>query len=68
MVNLQVSLSNLTLDADIPGDVMWSFIDGKHIVAVLHHDGLFVDRVDTCLDEEIDRGTEYFLIPGRTTQ
>ena len=61
MVNPQVSLldlSHLTLEAGIPGDVMWSLIDGKHIVSVPHHDGLFVDRIDGCLDEEIDGGTE----------
>ena len=59
MVNHHVSLLNLTLGADIPSDVMWSFIDGKHIVSVPHHDGLFVDRVDDCLDEEIDGGTAH---------
>ena len=48
-VNPQVSLLNLTLEAGIPGDVMWSLIDGKHIVSVPHHDVLFVDRVDGCL-------------------
>ena len=58
MVNPQVSLLNLTLDAGIPGDVMWSRIDSKHIVSVPHHDGLFVVRVDDWLDEEIDRGTD----------
>ena len=46
MVNPQVSLLNLTLEADIPGDIMRSIIDGKHILSVPHHDGLFVDRVD----------------------
>ena len=46
MVNPQVSLLNWTLEADIPGDVMWSLIDGKHIVSVPHQDGLFVNRVD----------------------
>ena len=30
----------------------------KNIVFMPHHDGLFVDRVDDCLDEEIHRGTE----------
>ena len=50
LVNPQVVLLNLTLDAGIPGDVMCSLIDGKHIVYVPHHDGLFVDRVDDCLD------------------
>ena len=50
MVNPQVSLLNLTLEADIPGDVMWSLIDDKHIVSVPHHDGLLVDRVDDGLD------------------
>ena len=54
-VNPQVSLMDLTLEAGIPGDVMWSIIDGKHIVSVPHHDGLLVDRVDDGLDEEIDR-------------
>ena len=61
MVNPQVSLLNLTLEADIPGDVMWSLIDGTHIVSVPHHDGLFVDRVDDCLDEEIDGRMEDFF-------
>ena len=46
MVNPQVSLLNLTLEADIPDDVMWSCTDDKHIVFVPHHDGLFVDMVD----------------------
>ena len=54
MVNPQVSLLNLTLEADIPGDVIWSVIGGNHIMCVPHHDGLFVDRVDDCLDKEID--------------
>ena len=54
MVNPQVSLLNWTLEADIPGNVMWSLIDGKHIVSVTHQDGLFVNRVDDGLDEEID--------------
>ena len=40
------------------GDVMWSLIDGKHIVSVPHHDGLFVDRGDDCLDEKIDGRTD----------
>ena len=54
-VNPQVSLMYLTLEAGIPGDVMWSLIDGKPIVSVPHHDGLLVDRVDDGLAEEIDR-------------
>ena len=57
MVNTQVSSLNLTFEPDIPGDVMWSLIDGKHIVFVPHHDGLFVDMVDACLNEEIYVGT-----------
>ena len=61
MVNPQVSLLNLTLEADIPGDVMWSLIDCKHIVSVPHHDGLYVDRVDDCLDEETYGRTENFI-------
>ena len=52
---------NLTLETDIPGDVMWSLIDSKHIVPVPHHDGLFVDRVHDCLDVEIDGRTEDFV-------
>ena len=45
-VNPQVSLLNLTLEAGILGDMMWSLIDDKHIVSLSHHDGMFVDRVD----------------------
>ena len=30
----------------------------------MDHDGLFVDRVDDCLDEEIDRGTEDLFDAG----
>ena len=51
-VNPQESLLNLTIEVGILGDVMWSLIDGKH------HDRLFVDRVDDCLDEKIGRGTD----------
>ena len=51
-----MSFLNLTREADIPGNVMWSLINGKHIVSVSHHDGLFVDMVDDCLDE--DGGTD----------
>ena len=54
----QVSLLNFTLDSRIPGDVMWSLMDGKHNVSLPQHDGLFVDRVDDFLDEKIDGGTE----------
>ena len=61
MVNPQVSLLNLTIQIDIPGDVRWSLIDCKYIVSVMYHDGLFVDRVDDCLDEEIDGRTEDFI-------
>ena len=52
-MNPQVSLMNLTIEAGIPGDVMWLLIDVKHIVSLPHHDGLFVDSVDDCLDEKI---------------
>ena len=51
-VNPQVSLLNLTLDTGI-WDVMWPLIDGRHIVSLPHHDGLFVDRVYDCLDERL---------------
>ena len=54
MVNPQVSLLNLTLGAGIPDNVMWSLIDDNPIMPVLHHDGVFVARVDACLEEEID--------------
>ena len=53
-VNHQVSLLYLTLEAGIPGDVMSSLIDGKHIVYVPQHDELLEDRVDDGPDEEID--------------
>ena len=49
-----MSLLDLTLEAGIPGDVMWSLIDGKHIVSVPHQDGLLVDKVDDGRDGEID--------------
>ena len=55
MVNAQVSLLNLTLEADIPGDVMWSL---KHILSVPHRDGLYVERVDDYLYEDIHGETE----------
>ena len=47
-------LLDLTLEARIHCDVMWSLIDGKHNVSVPHHDRLLVDSVDYGLDEEID--------------
>ena len=53
-VKPQVSLLDLTLEAGIPDDVMWSLIDGKHIVSMPHHDGFLVDRVDDGMGEEID--------------
>ena len=53
-----LNLLNLTLEVGIPGDVMWSLIDGKHIVSVTHPYILLVDKVDDCLDEEIEGGTE----------
>ena len=56
-----MSLLNFTLETDIPGDLMWSLIDCKHIVSVPQNDRLFVDRVDDCLDEEIDGRTEDFI-------
>ena len=68
MVIPQVSLLNLTPEACIPGDVMWSLIDGKHIVYVPHHDGLFVDRVNDCLDEDIDGGTEVLFDVGEDSE
>ena len=33
-VNPQVSLLDLTLEAGIPGDVMWSLTDRKHFVCL----------------------------------
>ena len=42
MVNPQVSLLNLTLETDIPGDVMWSLIDCKHIVCRTMTDYLWI--------------------------
>ena len=56
MVNPQVSLLNLVLEADITGDTMWFLFPyyvvtySTGIVSVLHHDGLFLDIVDDCLD------------------
>ena len=62
-VNPQVSLLNLTLDAGIPGDVMWSLIDGKHIVSLPHHDGLFVDRFDDGWMRRLTEEQRIYLIP-----
>ena len=33
-------------------------------MSVLHHDGLFVDRIDNCLYEEIDGGTKDWFDVG----
>ena len=63
-VNPQVSLLNLTLEAGIPGDVVWPLIEGKHIVSLPHHDGMFVDRVDDFFNEKIDGGTEDWFDAG----
>ena len=57
MVNSQVSLLNLILEADIHGDVI-TYRRKESCVCVSHHDGLFVDMVDDYLDEKIDGGTE----------
>ena len=57
-VHPQVSLLNLAHKAGIPGNVMWPLIDGKHIVSLPHHGGLFIDRVDDCLNGRIDRETK----------
>ena len=46
---------DLTLDAGFPDDVMWLLMDGNHIVYVLQHDGVFIDRTADGMDEEIDR-------------
>ena len=43
-----------TIEADIPGAVMWSVIDSKHSVSMPYHDGLLVDMINDGLDDEID--------------
>ena len=43
MVNLQVSLLNMIVEAAIPGNVMQALIGGKHIVSVPRHDGLLME-------------------------
>ena len=53
-INPQVFLLDLTIETEIPGDVMLPLIYGKHIVSVQHHYGLLLNRVDDGLDEEID--------------
>ena len=60
-VNPQLSLLKFTLEAGIPGDVIWSLIDGKHIVSVPHHDGLFV--WDNTVND--DGGAEVDIIMSR---
>ena len=49
-----MSLLELSLEAGIPGDTMWSLIDDNHIVSVPQHDGLLVEGVDDGLDDDID--------------
>ena len=43
MVNLQVFLLKMTVEAGIPGDVMQALIDGKNMVSVPRNDILLVD-------------------------
>ena len=49
MVNHQVSLRDLTVEAGIPGDGI--LIEGNNIVSVLRHDGLLVDMVNESIEE-----------------
>ena len=55
MVNPQVSLLDLTVDAAIPSDVMRALICGKNIVFVPRHDGLLEnieEDLNTTSDED----------------
>ena len=54
-----LTLLDLTLEEGIPGDVMWSIIDAKHIVSVSRHDGFLVDRVN----DNIDKGLKRHRLP-----
>ena len=38
-LNHQVFMLDSTIEAGIPGDVVWSLIDGKHIVSRVHSTG-----------------------------
>ena len=51
---------DLALEVCIPDDMMWSLIDGKHIVTIPYHDRLLVGSVNDDLDNEIDMVTADF--------
>ena len=62
MVNPQVSLLDLTIEAVIPGDVMWAVIGNKNIVSVPRHDGLRVNMVKGLLRSKNTSGYFAFYI------
>ena len=45
-------LLDLTVEAGIPGDVMWPLMGGKNIVSVPCHEGLLVDMVKESIKED----------------
>ena len=51
MVNPEVSLLDLTVEAGIPGDVMRAHVCGKDIVSVTCHDRFLVDMVNESLED-----------------
>ena len=50
MVNHQVSLRDLTVDAGIPGRCDVTLIGGNNIVSVSRHDRLLVDMVNESIE------------------
>ena len=54
MVNPQVSLLDLTVEAGIPGDVMRTLIGGNNIVSVPRHDALLVDMVNENIEQDLN--------------
>ena len=50
----ELTLLDLTLEAEIPGEVMRSIIDGKLIVSVPRHGGELVDRVNDNNEKDLD--------------
>ena len=52
MVNHQVSLRNMTVEAGISGQCDVTLIGGNNIVSVPRHDRLLVDMVNESIEED----------------
>ena len=58
MVNPQVSLLDLTVEAGIPGYVMRALICRKKSMSVPCHDGFLVDMVNENIEEDLNTTCE----------